>query len=156
MKSLPPERIVPTIGLNIAKITQSDSEFVFWDLGGQEKLRKIWNKYYEETDGIVYIIDGADESRFDEVRATLEKIMEEPTLQNLPHLILLNKSDLEEFKGAESITEKLKLYSLKCDDYVILPVSALKETGLAAAVNWIMESIKSKSTTKYKKLEDKV
>ena len=156
MKSMPADRVVPTIGLNIAKIAKSDAEYIFWDLGGQEKLRKIWNKYYEDTDGLVYVIDGSDESRFDEVKSTLNNIMDDPSLQNLPHLILLNKSDKEEYKGVEHISDKLKLYSLKCDEYVILPVSALKDTGLMAAMNWIMETIKSKTVHKYKKIDDKV
>jgi GTPase SAR1 family protein len=36
------DKIVPTIGLNIAKILKSNGEFTIWDLGGQQVLRKIW------------------------------------------------------------------------------------------------------------------
>ena len=71
-KSIATDRIVPTVGLNIAKICKHDAEYVFWDLGGQQQLRKIWNKYYEETDGVVFVIDGADEERFEEAKQTLK------------------------------------------------------------------------------------
>ena len=57
-------KIPPTIGLNIAKINKPQGEFLFWDVGGQKSLRKIWGKYFSECDGVVFIIDGADESRF--------------------------------------------------------------------------------------------
>ena len=86
----------------------------------------------------------------------LNNIMDEPQLQNLPHLILLNKSDLPEFKGVEYIANKLKLYSLKLDEYVMLPISALNEKGVASAMNWIMETIKSSKVHPNKKLDDKV
>ena len=47
------EKLPPTIGLNIAKITKSEGEFIFWDVGGQKSLRKIWGKYFSECNGVV-------------------------------------------------------------------------------------------------------
>jgi len=36
------EKIVPTVGLNIAKVKWKEGEFLFWDLGGQTRLWKHW------------------------------------------------------------------------------------------------------------------
>jgi len=62
------DKIVPTVGLNIAKFQRKEGEFVFWDLGGQAGLWKLWSKYYEETQGVIFIVDGADTTRFQEAR----------------------------------------------------------------------------------------
>ncbi|KAL4304930.1 hypothetical protein AHAS_Ahas16G0027500 [Arachis hypogaea] len=35
IESLPPDRIVPTAGLNINRIEAANRKLVFWDLGGQ-------------------------------------------------------------------------------------------------------------------------
>jgi ADP-ribosylation factor related protein 1 len=71
-KSMKLERITPTIGLNIAKLDKDrKGEYVFWDVGGQEVLRKIWEKYFNEANGLIYVIDGADDMRFNEVKETL-------------------------------------------------------------------------------------
>lgn len=43
---LPPDRIPPTVGMNLAKIYYKSNQVVMWDLGGQAKMRKIWEKYY--------------------------------------------------------------------------------------------------------------
>lgn len=72
VKSL--EKIPPTIGLNIAKIMKPHGEFLFWDLGGQKSIRKIWSKYFTECQGVVFIVDGADESRFQETREVIDEM----------------------------------------------------------------------------------
>ena len=66
-------KIPPTIGLNMATIMKSQGEFVFWDVGGQKLLRKIWNKYFRECHGVVFVVDGSDESRFEEVREVIDE-----------------------------------------------------------------------------------
>jgi len=35
---LPPDRVVPTVGLNIGRIEDANAKLVFWDLGGQVRL----------------------------------------------------------------------------------------------------------------------
>ena len=39
---------------------------MFWDLGGQEELQSLWDKYYAESHGIIYVIDSADTERLQE------------------------------------------------------------------------------------------
>ena len=30
-----------------------------WDVGGQKTLRTYWSNYFDNTDGLVYVIDSA-------------------------------------------------------------------------------------------------
>lgn len=35
LEGMPPDRIVPTVGLNIGRVEVTNTKLVFWDLGGQ-------------------------------------------------------------------------------------------------------------------------
>jgi ADP-ribosylation factor related protein 1 len=42
------------------------AKVLVWDLGGQEALRTLWDKYFEEAHGLIYVIDCADKERIKE------------------------------------------------------------------------------------------
>jgi len=46
---------------------------MFWDLGGQEELQSLWDKYYAESHGIIYLIDSADKNRIEESKLAYGK-----------------------------------------------------------------------------------
>ena len=91
-------------------------------------LRKIWNKYFSECHGIVFVIDGSDEIRFKEVKETLDDIFEEDSdIEQLPVMFLLNKMDKGEFRGVDFISDRLQLQDVRCSgESVILPISAVE------------------------------
>ncbi|KAG4182357.1 hypothetical protein ERO13_A09G040865v2 [Gossypium hirsutum] len=99
LAGVPPDRIVPTVGLNIGRIGVSNTKFVFWDLGGQPGLRSIWEKYYEEAHAVIFVIDAACPSRFEDSKSALEKVLRHEDLQGAPLLILANKQKLYQLKN---------------------------------------------------------
>lgn len=38
--------------------------FTIWDIGGQTKLRGLWHHYYDNSNAVIYVLDSADEERF--------------------------------------------------------------------------------------------
>uniref|UniRef100_H2ZXT4 ARF related protein 1 n=1 Tax=Latimeria chalumnae TaxID=7897 RepID=H2ZXT4_LATCH len=59
-------KITTTVGLNIGTIDVGKARLMFWDLGGQEELQSLWDKYYAESHGVIYVIDSIDEARISE------------------------------------------------------------------------------------------
>lgn len=41
---------------------------IMWDLGGQVRMRSIWDKYYSDAHGVVFVLDAADVGRFEEAK----------------------------------------------------------------------------------------
>lgn len=48
-----------------------------WDIGGQKSLRSYWRNYYEQTDGMVWIVDCSDIRQLDDCRQELHGLLKE-------------------------------------------------------------------------------
>lgn len=58
-------------------------------------MQRIWQNYYEESDGIIFVVDGTDWERIDKVRDCFIRVTETEALYELPVLLLINKMDLQ-------------------------------------------------------------
>ncbi|XP_068644143.1 uncharacterized protein [Aristolochia californica] len=147
LEGLPPDRIVPTVGLNICRIEASNTKLVFWDLGGQMGLRTIWEKYYDESHAIIYVIDAACPSRFEDSKSALEKVLRHGDLQGAPLLILANKQDLSGAVSADELSRYLDLKELDERPYMFEAVSAYDGTGIRDSIDWLVDAMgRSKRT----------
>ena len=65
-----------------------------WDIGGQKAIRPYWKNYYENTDGLVFVVDSSDEERINECIEELNALLVEENLAKVPLLVYANKQDL--------------------------------------------------------------
>ncbi|KAI8983872.1 ADP-ribosylation factor family-domain-containing protein [Pilobolus umbonatus] len=137
---LNPERIAPTVGLNIAKVDIKSSRINFWDLGGQRDLQSIWERYYSECHAIVFVVDSTDAIRLNECRDTFEKMITNDAVEGVPVLMLANKQDVPGALRVEEIKEVFNKIAVKLGarDSRVLPVSALEGNGVEDAVDWLV------------------
>jgi ADP-ribosylation factor-like protein 2 len=46
-----------------------------WDVGGQKTIRSYWRNYFEQTDGIIWVVDSADRRRLRDCKEELATIL---------------------------------------------------------------------------------
>uniref|UniRef100_A0A1I7YYD1 ADP-ribosylation factor-related protein 1 n=1 Tax=Steinernema glaseri TaxID=37863 RepID=A0A1I7YYD1_9BILA len=63
-----PAKITSTVGMNIGKVEYRNIRLNFWDLGGQEGLHSLWDKYFPDSNALIFVVDSSDEERFSEAR----------------------------------------------------------------------------------------
>ncbi|ORZ37235.1 ADP-ribosylation factor family-domain-containing protein [Catenaria anguillulae PL171] len=140
--SLPPDKIAPTIGLNIGKIPLHDKKALvnIWDLGGQQELHSIWEKYYSEAHAVVFVIDSTDVARLEQVKATFDKIITNDQLEGLPILVLANKQDVAGALRVEQIKDLFNPIAVLLDarDSRVLPCVATSGSGVRDAMDWLL------------------
>ena len=74
-----------------------------WDIGGQKAIRPYWKNYYDNTDGMVFVVDSSDEERLNECVEELNALLVEEGLAKVPLLVYANKQDLQFALEAEEI-----------------------------------------------------
>lgn len=71
--------------------TQDGFKLNVWDIGGQKAIRPFWQNYYENVDGMVFVVDSSDEERLKECVDELTSLTAEELLKDVPLLVFANK-----------------------------------------------------------------
>jgi len=133
---------IPTIGFNVEAIEYNNIKFTIWAVGGQSQLRTLWRHYFENTNGLIFVVDSHDRERIDEVRKVLHETLAEEELQGIPLLIFANKQDLPYGMDTTELTDKLNLHSLSNRNWHIQATHTLDGTGLNEGLNWLANQFK--------------
>ena len=131
---------IPTIGFNVESVKYKSLNMTMWDIGGQEKIRPLWRHYYDNVDGVIFILDSNDCDRIEEVKNELHYIMSEDRLKDVKLLILCNKQDLPNAKSADYIGNRLELNNIK-QEWYIQECSALHGNGIFEGLEYIYKNI---------------
>ena len=46
-----------------------------WDVGGQDKIRPLWRHYFQNTQGLIFVVDSNDRERISEAQDELQKMV---------------------------------------------------------------------------------
>ncbi|MBA7511217.1 hypothetical protein ES705_03208 [subsurface metagenome] len=105
--------LTPTIRVEYQATEFLNNKIVFWDMGGQEQYRKLYQEkqelYFGDTDLLVYIIDIQDTKRIGTALAYLDMILHnfEKHKMDIPLIISFHKFD-PEFRGNEKMVDQIE------------------------------------------------
>ncbi|KAL3853206.1 hypothetical protein ACJMK2_016765 [Sinanodonta woodiana] len=128
---------IPTIGFNVETVEYKNISFTVWDVGGQDKIRPLWRHYFQNTQGLIFVVDSNDRERIQEAREELNKMLQEDELRDAVLLVFANKQDLPNAMNAAELTEKLGLQSLRSRTWYIQATCAVQGDGLYEGLDWL-------------------
>ena len=145
-------QVDPTKHAHSEHLTLGNVNMNAFDLGGHEAMRKVWREYFPKIDAIVYMIDAADPSRFQESRAEFERIMNTPEIGRVPVLVLGNKIDKngavseDELRLALGLAQQMPFGLQKVEAVNGKPVEVFmcaitKKTGFAEGFKWLTKYV---------------
>ncbi|MXQ87266.1 hypothetical protein E5288_WYG007682 [Bos mutus] len=82
---------IPTIGFNVETVEYKNISFTVWDVGGQDKIRPLWRHYFQNTQGLIFVVDSNDRERVNEAREELTRMLAEDELRDAVLLVFVNK-----------------------------------------------------------------
>lgn len=135
---------IPTIGFNVETVEYKNISFTVWDVGGQDKIRPLWRHYFQNTQGIIFVVDSNDRDRVVEAREELQRMLNEDELRDAALLVFANKQDLPNAMNAAEITDKLGLHSLRSRQWYIQSTCATSGDGLYEGLEWLSSAVKQR------------
>ncbi|KAJ8505843.1 hypothetical protein OPV22_006729 [Ensete ventricosum] len=136
---------IPTIGFNVETVEYKNISFTVWDVGGQDKIRPLWRHYFQNTQGLIFVVDSNDKDRVVEARDELHRMLNEDELRDAVLLVFANKQDLPNAMNAAEITDKLGLHSLRQRHWYIQSACATTGEGLYEGLDWLSNNIANKA-----------
>lgn len=138
---------IPTVGFNMRKVQKGGVTLKMWDLGGQARFRTMWERYCRGVSAVVFVIDAADEDRFETARVELSDILSRPALYGIPVLVLANKSDLPgAVRSTDEIVDIFGLKDIKEHVVSVYSISAKNRTNIDVTLQWLIDHGTKKSS----------
>ncbi|PIO57592.1 ADP-ribosylation factor family protein [Teladorsagia circumcincta] len=78
-------------GFNVETVEYKNISFTVWDVGGQDKIRPLWRHYFQNTQGLIFVVDSNDRERVGEAREELMRMLAEDELRDAVLLVFANK-----------------------------------------------------------------
>lgn len=134
---------IPTIGFNVETVEYKNISFTVWDVGGQDKIRPLWRHYYQNTQGLIFVVDSNDSDRIDAARDELHRMLNEDELRDAVLLVFANKQDLPNAMSAAEMTDKLGLHGLRPSyrQWYIQACCATTGDGLYEGLDWLSATL---------------
>eukprot|EP00919_Chromeraceae_sp_WS-2016_P036044 GHVR01085546.1.p1 GENE.GHVR01085546.1~~GHVR01085546.1.p1 ORF type:complete len:209 (-),score=64.35 GHVR01085546.1:165-791(-) len=145
MKSLSYDLIVPTVGFNITTIDINGIEAVLWDIGGDIKIRNIWESYYMDAHGVIFVIDSSNTYRFDEVKSVFRaEVIQNTSLKlNCPILIFANKQDINTSVSIDEINKLIDINILENErngEVRVQGCVGIERVGVVEGLKWVVDA----------------
>lgn len=135
---------IPTIGFNVETVEYKNICFTVWDVGGQDKIRPLWRHYFQNTQGLIFVVDSNDRERIAEAQEELQKMLQEDELREAVLLVFANKQDLPNAMSAAELTDKLGLNQLRGRMWYIQATCATQGYGLYEGLDWLSNELSKK------------
>merc|ERR1712039_2189 len=135
---------IPTIGFNVETVEYKNISFQVWDIGGQDKIRKLWRHYYQGTQGLIFVVDSNDRERIEDAKDELNKMLSEDEMRDAILLVFANKQDLPNAMSVQELTQKLELQNMRSRQWFIQSAVATTGDGLYEGLDWLSATLGKK------------
>ena len=136
------DNISATVGYNVESFSKGKVNFTVFDMAGAKKFRSMWESYYKDVQGVIFVIDSSDVVRLCVVKDEVKMLSEHPDLRGVPVLFYANKMDIPGAKTPQELVEELELTELIADrPFNIFASDARRGLGIEEGINWLTKSV---------------
>ena len=134
--------IFPTAFINCARIAFNNKKFNCVEVSGLKRYRKVWKNFYNEVDGIIFVIDGTDVGRMHVIKSLIQDL-DNNLEKNIPVVFMVNKQDIvDKSLNVEQVKNIIEIDRMATDFnwHIVKSVSYTGE-GINEAFDYIQTEI---------------
>ena len=136
------DNIAATVGYNVEEFQKGSVNFKVFDMAGAKKFRSMWEAYYKDVQGVIFVVDSADNARMCVVKDEIQLICDHPDLQNVPILFYANKMDIATAKTAAELVDILEMGEMLADrPFNIFASDARRGEGIEEGIDWLSAAV---------------
>lgn len=136
------DTISATVGFSVEEFEKGAANFKVFDMGGASKFRPMWEAYYKDVQGVIFVIDSSDVLRLCVVKDELEMLLKHADLSGVPILFYANKMDIPGAHSPSELTDELELSTLIHDrKFNIFASDARRGIGLEEGLLWLQSNL---------------
>ena len=139
---------IPEIGFGSKTLKCEGFNFIAWHVGFANDNRVLWKQYYQNTDGLIFVVDSHDRDRIEDAGEELKKMLAEEDLKECIVLVMANKQDINGALSPGEVTEKLGMGALKGRTWLVQGTSATSGQGIKEGFDWMASVLLKKETNK--------
>ncbi|EGD72275.1 hypothetical protein PTSG_00295 [Salpingoeca rosetta] len=141
----PLEEVSETIGQDVFHFRRKKANITAYDLGGGERIRGIWERYYAEIHAFVFVVDASQP--LSEAREVLWNMLKHDFVGGKPVLIMANKQDVDTASSAQLVSRELAISDLASthgkSPFQLVEVCAIhsSKAGILKAIDWLITTL---------------
>ncbi len=136
------QEIYPTPFLNCSHITYNNKIINCIEVSGLNRYRKVWKNFYNEVDGIIFVIDGTDVGRMKLVKNLIQDL--DKNLDDMiPVVFMVNKQDIiDKSLSVEQVKNFIELDRMATDfSWHIVKSISFSGEGINEALDYILTEV---------------
>ena len=139
-------KTLPIIGFYVVEtLDYKDWNFISFDVGGADKIGLLLKPYYQNTEGLIFVVDSNDQERMKDAAEELKKMLAEEELKDCCVLVMANKQDLNGTLSTDEVIKTLGMESFAGRTWFVQGTSAITGQGLKEGLNWMASVLLNKN-----------
>ena len=136
------KEIYPTPFINCSSINFNNKIINCVEVSGLKRYRKVWKNFYNEVDGIIFVIDGTDVGRMRIIKDLIHDL--DNNLDDMiPVVFMVNKQDIiEKSLTVEQVKNYIELDRMATDfNWHIVKSISFSGEGINEALEYILNEV---------------
>merc|ERR1711918_140384 len=133
--------VTPTLGFTTEEFDHGNCSFQAWDMSGQSRYRELWQCYFQDASGIIFVIDSTDGIRMCVAKTELQEILKHQDAAGKPILFFSNKKDRPDAADVQKVWDQMELDKISDRPIQIQPSDALRGEGIKQGMDWLEKHV---------------